>query len=112
VNAHSSLCAFVVYYIYTTVRSILLATFALLRILILKQRVFVHLNMSEDEHPINSKGWTNAYPAPSERSDCPLLQMSIEELDVEMASGSIPGKDYIVVDVRRADCLVSNRKGK
>ncbi|UZJ56245.1 hypothetical protein CBS101457_005565 [Exobasidium rhododendri] len=61
--------------------------------------------MQEDQHPINLKGWMDVYPAPLQRSEHPLAQVSVEELDSLRSSSAISGHDYLVVDVRRADCL-------
>jgi hypothetical protein len=62
--------------------------------------------MHEDEHPINSKRWMDVYPAPLIRSDCPLVEITVEELEQEMGR-ELGTKKIVVVDVRRADCLVS-----
>lgn len=49
-----------------------------------------------------------AYPVPSLRSEFPLEEVSVEDLSSVMdKEGAKSGKDYLVVDVRRADCLVS-----
>lgn len=61
----------------------------------------------ENDHPINSRRWMEAYPSPVDRSACPLAEMTIDELEDEMARESIGTKNLVVVDVRRADCLVS-----
>lgn len=60
------------------------------------------------EHPINAKGWMNAYPVPRERS---LRQIEVAELH-KMLEGQVQGdsNEVIVVDVRRADCEVSARR--
>jgi hypothetical protein len=63
--------------------------------------------MHEDEHPSMSKNWMDAYPAPSDRSDCPLNDISVDELEKELNKETTPGKNLLIVDVRRADCLVS-----
>jgi hypothetical protein len=62
--------------------------------------------MQEDQHPINSKGWMDAYPSPTLRSKFPVEEISVEELGSLMEGDAISGKDYLVVDVRRADCVV------
>lgn len=58
----------------------------------------------EADHPINSKGWMDAYPIPRERPEHPLMQISVRELDEAMSKGLKAGKDILIVDVRRSDC--------
>ena len=60
----------------------------------------------ENTHPIQASDWHKAYPAPSDRSSKPLLQLDPTELQ-ERTKGQTAGKDYVIVDVRRADCEVS-----
>lgn len=63
--------------------------------------------IQEKEHPINSKRWMDAYPTPSKRSNCPLAEISVRDLSMVLDSEAKSGRDFIIVDVRRTDCLVS-----
>jgi rhodanese-related sulfurtransferase len=62
------------------------------------------------EHPINSKHWHDVYGEPRPRTDHPLRSVSVDELTALVQSGTQrAGTDFLVVDVRRADCEVSAR---
>ncbi|KAK0547784.1 hypothetical protein OC846_004380 [Tilletia horrida] len=55
-----------------------------------------------DAHPINQSGWPDAYPAPKHTT---FDQLEPTELASWIQAGDkVPGVDYLVVDVRRADC--------
>ncbi|PWN96150.1 hypothetical protein FA09DRAFT_300336 [Tilletiopsis washingtonensis] len=57
------------------------------------------------EHPINSKHWHDVYGEPRPRTDHPLRSVSVDELTALVQSGTQrAGTDFLVVDVRRADC--------
>ncbi|KAE8233758.1 hypothetical protein CF326_g1202 [Tilletia indica] len=56
-----------------------------------------------DAHPINQNGWPDAYPAPS-TTNFDQLEPSVLASWLQEAEGKVPGVDYLVVDVRRADC--------
>ena len=57
--------------------------------------------MSE-EHPINQAEWQKVYGEPTARPGT----ISVDELSAWYADKT-PGKDFVVVDVRRSDCDVS-----
>jgi arsenical-resistance protein 2 len=63
--------------------------------------------MHEEEHPINLKKWMDAYPTPLDRLKCPLAEITVEELEHEIGKENVGTKEVVVIDVRRADCLVS-----
>lgn len=57
------------------------------------------------EHPIDSKNWYDVYEKANEReTELPLI--TVQEL-ATLQSGGQAGKDFLVIDVRRADCSVS-----
>ena len=56
-----------------------------------------------EEHPINQSGWMTVYGEPSSKPG----SITVDEL-TNWYSTKTPGKDFVVVDVRRADCEVSN----
>lgn len=58
-------------------------------------------------HPINSSDWPKVYPVPRDRSLSPLKSITPSELaDLMRNPKQKAGKDFLVVDVRRADCEV------
>ncbi|CAD6904492.1 unnamed protein product [Tilletia controversa] len=60
-----------------------------------------------DAHPINQNGWPDAYPTPSTTTFDqlePSVLASWIQGQADGAGSKVPGVDYIVVDVRRADC--------
>lgn len=62
---------------------------------------------SDDLHPINKSDWFDAYPPPRDRSSSyPLSVISVHELADRLDRGQKPGRDLLVVDVRRTDCTV------
>ncbi|SPO22141.1 uncharacterized protein UTRI_02147_B [Ustilago trichophora] len=52
-----------------------------------------------DDHPINRAEWQKVYGEPTTKPG----SISVDELTAWYA-GKTPGKDFIVVDVRRSDC--------
>lgn len=55
-----------------------------------------------DEHPINKAEWQKVYGEPTTKPG----SISVDELTGWYADKT-PGKDFVVVDVRRSDCDVS-----
>lgn len=57
--------------------------------------------MTTDEHPINTSDWWKVYGEPTTKPGA----ISVDELTAWYADKT-PGKDFVVVDVRRSDCDV------
>lgn len=60
----------------------------------------------QSQHPIDASDWHKAYPIPSPP---PVPSVTPDELAAMMLSQKEehgPGKSFLVVDVRRADCKV------
>lgn len=57
-----------------------------------------------DQHPIDSKEWHAAYGKPR-HAEQHLRSVTVEELG-SIQSQQMAGKEYLVIDVRRADCTV------
>lgn len=61
-------------------------------------------NMAQqEEHPINKSDWSKVYGEPITKPG----SISVDELTAWYADKT-PGKDFVVVDVRRSDCDVSD----
>ena len=68
---------------------------------------------SSSEHPINSPNWHEAYPSPRDRTKQPLRQLSPQEVGSMLQMDlnySYSRKALLIVDVRRADCEVRERR--
>lgn len=58
--------------------------------------------MAAEEHPINRSDWQKVYGEPTTKPG----SIHVDELTAWYADKT-PGKDFVVVDVRRSDCEVS-----
>lgn len=58
--------------------------------------------MTTEEHPINRAEWQKVYGEPTSKPG----SISVDQLTAWYANKT-PGKDFIVIDVRRSDCEVS-----
>lgn len=56
-----------------------------------------------EEHRINQGDWSKVYGEPTTKPG----SISVDELTSWYADKT-PGKDFVVIDVRRADCEVSS----
>ncbi|KAK0523931.1 hypothetical protein OC835_006097 [Tilletia horrida] len=68
-----------------------------------------------DDHPINQAGWSDAYPPAAHAEPFDVLEPATlaswiqhqhqhQQQSDDRQSSKVPGIDYLVVDVRRADC--------
>lgn len=56
-----------------------------------------------EQHPINQNDWWKVYGEPTTQPGT----ISVDELTAWYAEKT-PGKDFVIVDVRRTDCDVSD----
>ncbi|KAL9932171.1 hypothetical protein V8E36_008943 [Tilletia maclaganii] len=56
-----------------------------------------------DAHPINGAGWSDVYPSPSSSSFDSLDPATLAQW-IQSPNSKQPGKDFLLLDVRRSDC--------
>lgn len=57
------------------------------------------------EHPINGPDWWRVHPAAG--SQAQPGHVSVDEVTEWLNGTMVPGRDFLIIDVRRSDCEVS-----